>query len=88
MISSPSLFSHLDDPGLLPPVQAPDHKYITCFDPSNGMHLGTLPADNVADIGGKIAKATKAQQSWRKSDFSQRRRVIRSLLKWLVENRE
>ncbi|KIJ53786.1 hypothetical protein M422DRAFT_154788 [Sphaerobolus stellatus SS14] len=88
VIPSPSLTSHIADPGLLPPVHFPERKYITSYDPSNGMHIATLPADTAFEIGEKLAKATKAQKEWKKSDWSQRRKVVRSLKKWLLENRE
>jgi Aldehyde dehydrogenase family len=87
-IHSPSLLSHEDDPGLRPPIYFPERNYITCFDPSNGLHLATLPADNAFEIGQKISQAGRAQKAWRKSDWGQRRKVVHSLLKWLVENRE
>ncbi|KAF8464975.1 Aldehyde/histidinol dehydrogenase [Gautieria morchelliformis] len=87
-IHSPTLVSHEDDPGLRPPIYFPERSYITCFDPSNGLHLATLPADTAFEIGQKISKAGRAQKAWRKSDWGQRRKVVHSLLKWLVENRE
>lgn len=73
---------------MLPPNFHEDRKYITCYDPSNGMHLATLPADSAFDIGEKLAKATNAQKEWRRSNWDQRRRVVRSLMKWLMDNRE
>ncbi|KAF8528166.1 meiotic sister-chromatid recombination aldehyde dehydrogenase [Hysterangium stoloniferum] len=87
-IRNPSLASHLEDAGLLPQIVFPEHKYITCYDPSNGLHLGTLRADTAFEIGEKLGKATRAQKLWRKSDWDQRRKVMKSLLKWLVDNRE
>ena len=60
--------------------------YITCFDPATGLHLATLLADNVNDIETKINKAEAAQVEWRESSFADRKRVIRSLKKWLVDN--
>lgn len=64
----------------------PDRRYITCFDPSNGLHISTILADNEAEIAAKIQKALTAQKEWMYTDFVQRRRVIRSLKKWMVEN--
>ena len=64
----------------------PECKYITCYDPSNGLHLATLPADTEFKIGKKIGKAGGTQKAWRKSDWGQRQRVIQSLMKWLVNN--
>jgi acyl-CoA reductase-like NAD-dependent aldehyde dehydrogenase len=62
--------------------------YITCFDPATGLHLGTLVADNMDEIEAKINRAEAAQVAWRKSSFANRKRVVRSLKKWLVENQE
>jgi len=62
--------------------------YITCFDPATGLHLATMLADNVNDIETKINNAEAAQAEWRESSFADRKRVIRSLKKWLVDNQE
>ncbi|KAG7086578.1 hypothetical protein E1B28_002524 [Marasmius oreades] len=87
-ISHPNLESHLTEPDLLlvPPSQG--RRYITSFDPSNGLHIATTLADNAAEIRAKIEKAVEAQKEWKHTDWTQRRRVIRSLQKWLVENQE
>jgi acyl-CoA reductase-like NAD-dependent aldehyde dehydrogenase len=63
-------------------------KYITSFDPATGFHIGLEIADNEEEIKRKIDRARSAQQTWRKTTFTERRRVIRSLLKWLVDNKE
>lgn len=63
-------------------------RYITSFDPSTGVHLGTFIADDEVQIRRKIELAQKAQRTWKVTTFQQRRRVIRSLLKWLVDNQE
>ena len=62
--------------------------YITCFDPATGLHLGTLVADDIDEIETKINRAGAAQVAWRKSSFANRKRFVRSLKKWLVENQE
>jgi acyl-CoA reductase-like NAD-dependent aldehyde dehydrogenase len=65
-------------------------QYITCFDPSTGYHLDTIPADSEYDIAEKINHARRAwiQSRWAESSFGERRRVMRSLLRWVVKNRE
>ncbi|KAK1218368.1 Meiotic Sister-Chromatid recombination aldehyde dehydrogenase [Marasmius sp. AFHP31] len=87
-LSHPGLESHLTEPDLLmvPPSQG--RRYITSFDPSNGLHIATTLADNASEIEAKIMKATEAQKEWKHTNWVQRRRVIRSLQKWLVENQE
>jgi acyl-CoA reductase-like NAD-dependent aldehyde dehydrogenase len=62
--------------------------YITSFDPATGAHIGTFMADNEDDIKTRIIRATEAQETWRTTTFTQRRRVIRSLMKWLVDNQK
>ena len=63
-------------------------KYITAYDPATAYHLDTIMADNHEDITRKIAHAYEAQKTWAHTSFHDRRRVMRSLKKWLVENQE
>jgi Aldehyde dehydrogenase family len=88
VIQNPSLHSHRLDSRLEPPSVLPGYDYITCWDPATGVHLDTLPADSVEDIIGKIDLAKRAQLEWSQSTFSDRRRVLRSLLAWLVREQE
>ncbi|KAG6810295.1 hypothetical protein H0H92_012519 [Tricholoma furcatifolium] len=87
-IKEPRLDSHLRDPNLMPTASSEDRKYITSFDPATGLHIETILADNEEDIRHKIELAKHAQRKWRKTTFAQRRRVVRTLLKWLVDNQE
>ncbi|KAI0081058.1 meiotic sister-chromatid recombination aldehyde dehydrogenase [Panus rudis PR-1116 ss-1] len=87
-IENPSLDAHVRDASLLPPFALADRAYITCYDPATAFHLATYVADNEADIQHKIARAMEAQQQWKHTSFSDRRRVVRSLKKWLVDNQE
>ncbi|KAH8833937.1 meiotic sister-chromatid recombination aldehyde dehydrogenase [Flagelloscypha sp. PMI_526] len=83
----PSLRAHEENPELRPLVTT-GRKYITSFDPATGLHIGTFLADNEQEINAKIRLAEDSQKLWRHTTFRQRRRVIRSLLKWLVDNQE
>lgn len=87
-LEEPHLETHLTNPEVLPPISVPGRRYITSFDPSTGLHIGTYLADNEDEIEGKIERAAKAQKVWKETTFQQRRRVVRSLLKWLVDNQE
>ncbi|KAG5639503.1 hypothetical protein H0H81_000648 [Sphagnurus paluster] len=87
-IRNPHLESHLDTPEVMANIVLPDRRYITCYDPATGLHLDTHLADNEEEIQGKILRAQKAQETWRHTTFTQRRRVIRSLMKWLVDNQD
>lgn len=61
---------------------------MTSFDPATGLHLGTVAVDTAEDIRDKILKAKDAQRAWKSTTFIQRRRVVRTLLKWLVDNQD
>ncbi|KAH9484084.1 Putative aldehyde dehydrogenase-like protein C21C3 [Psilocybe cubensis] len=87
-IQNPHLESHLEHPEIMPPMHVPERRWITSFDPSNGLHIGTFLADNAAEINAKIVRAENAQKKWKNTTFQQRRRVVRSLLKWLVDNQD
>lgn len=78
----------MSNPDLLPPAHIPNRRYITCYDPATSLYLGTFLADDAVVIGEKIGMAGRAQHSWKQSSFADRKRVIRSLLKWLVDNKE
>ncbi|GBE77417.1 Putative aldehyde dehydrogenase-like protein [Sparassis crispa] len=84
----PDLEAHLRHEELMPPYAVPGRRYITSFDPSTGYHIGTFVADSSVEIGEKIRRAAEAQRTWRNTAFRDRRRVVRSLKKWLVDNQE
>ncbi|TFK56634.1 Aldedh-domain-containing protein [Heliocybe sulcata] len=88
VIENPSLESHKGMEDLMPPFRPEGRRYITSYDPATGLHLGTIVADDPTEIQQKIEAAGAAQKEWRQTSFAQRRRVIRSLKKWLVENQE
>jgi len=87
-IPNPNLESHQLYPELRPPMFIEGVRYITCFDPATGFHLATLPADSAGEITNKIARAADAQKEWKTTSFRDRRRVMLSLKKWLVDNQE
>ena len=45
-------------------------------------------ADSPRDIETKIANAAAAQEDWAYSSFADRKRVMKSLKRWLVENQD
>ncbi|KAK7049325.1 Meiotic Sister-Chromatid recombination aldehyde dehydrogenase [Paramarasmius palmivorus] len=87
-IPNPHLEAHLTDPNITPMIPTEGKRFITSYDPSNGSHISTTMVDNRHDITEKIRKAVEAQKKWRKTSFTQRRRVIRSLKTWLIDNQE
>lgn len=61
---------------------------IRCFDASTGWHLATLEADTRQTIDDKLAAASEAAKKWEGSEWSARRRLLRSILAWIVEDQE
>lgn len=53
---------------------------IVCRNPANGEVLGEVPAMDAAEVSERLARARIAQQTWKKTSFAERRRVLRKLL--------
>ncbi|GIL63479.1 hypothetical protein Vafri_17528 [Volvox africanus] len=70
------------------PVQPVDKDVVPCYDPSTMQALGFKPAMSAAEVRTRIARAREASKVWRKSSFSQRRKLLRILLKFIVDNME
>ncbi|KAI0828993.1 meiotic sister-chromatid recombination aldehyde dehydrogenase [Trametes gibbosa] len=87
-LSQPSITAHENIDGLLPNFPLPERKYITAYDPATAYHLDTILADDPQVIRDKIQLAFDAQPAWAATSFHDRRRVVRSLKKWLVDNQE
>lgn len=50
--------------------------------------LGELPAMDRAEVVARIERARRAQATWAKSSFDQRRLLLQTLLKFIVDNQE
>lgn len=70
------------------PSKPCDKDVIPCYDPANMQLLGYMPAMSAAQVKEMIAKAKEAQQEWKKSSFAQRRKLLKILLKFIIENQE
>ncbi len=57
---------------------------IQCYCPANGRLLGFVNPSTPDGIDRAIAKAKKAQNEWAKTTFKQRRRVMKTLLKYIT----
>lgn len=57
---------------------------IQCWNPSTGEYLGQVPALTPAQVDEACAKAAAAQKSWKLTTFAERRRVLRTLQKFIV----
>ncbi|KAF2753355.1 Aldedh-domain-containing protein [Pseudovirgaria hyperparasitica] len=61
---------------------------IQCYCPANGRLLGRIEPDTRADIDRAVERAEAAQREWRTTTFAQRRRVLRSMLRFLLDNQD
>lgn len=61
---------------------------IQCYAPATGEFLGFVNPTTPDGIDRVISKASEAQIQWAKTGFTQRRRVLRTLLKFLLDNQE
>ncbi|PNW88530.1 hypothetical protein CHLRE_01g033350v5 [Chlamydomonas reinhardtii] len=70
------------------PGQPVDKDVVPCYDPSTMQLLGHLPAMSASEVRSRIARCKAAQKEWRTSSFAQRRKLLRILLKFIIENVE
>ena len=68
-----------------PPERA---THIPCVDPATREPLGEVRIDSPEDVDAVVARAKVAQQAWRKTSFEERRKVLRKLLAYTVENKD
>jgi acyl-CoA reductase-like NAD-dependent aldehyde dehydrogenase len=61
---------------------------IKCADPATREALGTVRVDTPADVDAAVARAKVAQQSWRRTSFAERRRVLKAILAYVVDHKE
>lgn len=71
-----------------PSIKVPGSTAIQCYAPASGRYLGLVNPSTPDRIDRIIAKAAAAQQQWKNSTFAQRRRVLKTLLKFVLDNQE
>ena len=64
----------------------PDFSIVKCWDPSTLTYLGGVRADTKDSVELKIRKCRAAQETWSKSTFAQRRQLMKTMLRFVVEN--
>lgn len=69
-------------------MQVSGSSLIQCYAPATGESLGRIVPASASAVDRAIAKATEAQVQWAQTTFSQRRRVLRTMLKFVLENQE
>ncbi|KAL6721856.1 Meiotic Sister-Chromatid recombination aldehyde dehydrogenase [Lecanora helva] len=61
---------------------------IQCYCPANGRLLGVVNPATPAKIDRAIARAKDAQKAWANTTFKQRRRVLQTLLKHILDHQD
>lgn len=65
-------------------IQVHGSKLIQCYCPATGESLGRVNPSSGEGVDRAIAKAKSAQVEWAKTTFAQRRRVLKTMLKYVV----
>ncbi|KAL7548375.1 hypothetical protein ACHAWF_011668 [Thalassiosira exigua] len=73
--------------GSPPPLVDPAHPTVVqCYSPSTLAHLGTVPNLTAEQVSEIALRSKEAQRSWKESTFAQRRRVLRTLQRYVVSH--
>ncbi|KAI0385175.1 ALDH-like protein [Hypomontagnella monticulosa] len=80
----PEEFKILDNPT----IKVSGTTAIQCYNPATGQFLGFVNPSTPAGIDRAIAQAAEAQEKWAKTTFSERRKVLRTMLQHILENQE
>ena len=62
--------------------------FIQCYDPSTRQHLGQVKAMSTTDVHELCVKASEAQKKWANTTYAQRRMVLRTIQKYIVNHIE
>ncbi|CAG8447058.1 8594_t:CDS:2 [Scutellospora calospora] len=62
--------------------------YITCYDPATGQLLSNIRAHTEQDVINSLKKVRNAQKKWALTTFAERRKVLKSLLNFIVKNQD
>jgi hypothetical protein len=71
-----------------PTIKVSGSTAIQCYAPATAEYLGLVNPATPDRIDRLVQRAAAAQKSWARSTFAQRRRVLRTLLHFLLENQE
>ncbi|KAK6586534.1 hypothetical protein PZA11_001591 [Diplocarpon coronariae] len=69
-------------------LQAPGSTAIQCYAPATGEFLGLVNPTTPEGIDRAVEKAQSAQQRWKNTTFTQRRQVLRCMLRFILDNQE
>ncbi|OJD35290.1 oxidoreductase [Diplodia corticola] len=59
---------------------------IQCYAPATGQFLDRITPASERDIDDSVARAREAQKEWKTTTFGDRRQVLKTMLKFLLEN--
>ncbi|KAL8684223.1 MAG: hypothetical protein Q9224_006510, partial [Gallowayella concinna] len=76
--------SILEDPS----IKIPGSSAIQCYNPATGQLLGQVNPATPDGIDRAVARAKEAQKEWAKTTFKQRRKVLRTMLKYILDHQE
>lgn len=71
-----------------PAIKVSGSTAIQCYAPATGQLLGLVNPTTPDGIDRVISKAAAAQRPWARTTFAQRRRVLKTLLKFVLDNQE
>ena len=71
-----------------PSIKITGSTAIQCYAPATGQLLGLINPATPDGIDRAIAKAAAAQTEWSRTTFSQRRRVLKTLLAFILDHQE
>ncbi|KAI1504988.1 Aldehyde/histidinol dehydrogenase [Biscogniauxia marginata] len=80
----PEEFKILDNPT----IKVPGTTAIQCYAPATGQFLGFVNPSTPAGLDRAIAQAAAAQEKWAATTFDERRKVLRSMLRYVLDNQE
>lgn len=69
-------------------VVSNDPSKIQSYCPATGQDLGVFKATSRSEMDEMIAKAKKAQKDWKNSSFTTRRKFLKTLARFILENQE
>jgi hypothetical protein len=69
-------------------LDATDKTKLNCYDPSTKQFIGQAPNMSANDVEQILLKAGVAQEKWKKTTFAQRRMVLRTIQKYIVQHVE
>ncbi|KKY13573.1 putative aldehyde dehydrogenase [Diplodia seriata] len=61
---------------------------IQCYAPATGQFLDQITPASEQDIDNSVARAKEAQKEWKTTTFSERRQVLKTMLKFVLENQQ